>query len=477
MRDYRKFYIDGQWVDPAQPAELQVINPATDEPAGVISLGGTADVDAAVAGAKRAFESWSMTSREERVALLEKVLAVYQTRMDDMASAITEEMGAPLEALSKPLQAAVPLWHFGTALEVLRNYAFEEPLGTTTVVHEPIGVCALITPWNWPANQVACKVAPALAAGCTMILKPSEVAPFDAHVLAEVLDEAGVPAGVFNLVDGDGPGVGAPLTAHPDVDMISFTGSTRAGQIISKTAADTIKKLALELGGKSANIILDDADFETAITEAVQTMMRNSGQSCNAPSRLLVPATRLGAVEEIAGRVGESIKVGDPLDPTTVMGPLASKAHFDKVQGMIEAGIGEGAKLICGGPGRPEGLDRGCYTKPTIFSEVNNQMMIAREEIFGPVLCVIPYGDEEEAIRIANDTPYGLTNYVQSDDGERRNRLARRLRSGMVEMNGQSRGAGSPFGGMKASGNGREGGVWGLEDFLEVKAVSGWADG
>ncbi len=473
MRDYRKFYIDGRWVDPDQPAELEVINPATDAPSGVISLGSTADVDAAVAAARRAFDSWSMTSREERVALLENIIGIYQTRVDDMARAITEEMGAPLEALSKPLQAAVPLWHFGAALEVLKNYEFEEALGTTTVVHEPIGVCALITPWNWPANQIACKVAPALAAGCTMVLKPSEVAPFDAHILAEVLDEAGVPAGVFNLVDGDGPGVGAPLTAHPDIDLISFTGSTRAGQIISKTAADTIKKLALELGGKSANIILDDADFETAITEAVQTMMRNSGQSCNAPSRLLVPATRLGAVEEIAGRVGESIKVGDPLDPTTVMGPLASKAHFDKVQGMIEAGIGEGAKLICGGPGRPEGLDRGCYTKPTIFSEVNNQMMIAREEIFGPVLCVIPYGDEEEAIRIANDTPYGLSGYVTAGDLERARQVARRLRTGNVHLNGAMPDPNAPFGGYKQSGIGREWGKHGFEEFLEVKAVMG----
>ena len=473
MRDYRKFYIDGQWVAPAQPAELQVINPATDEPAGVISLGSAADVDAAVAAARRAFQGWSASSREERIAVLEKIIAIYQNRMDDMARAITEEMGAPLDAVARPLQAALPLWHFSTALDVLKNFAFEESLGTTTVVREPIGVCALITPWNWPANQVACKVAPALAAGCTMVLKPSEVAPFDAHVLAEILDEAGVPPGVFNLVDGDGPGVGAPLTAHPEVDFVSFTGSTRAGQLISKAAADTIKKLALELGGKSANIILDDADFEAAISEGVQTMMRNSGQSCNAPSRMLVPAARLGEVEEIARRTADAIVVGDPLDPATTMGPLASRAHFDKVQGMIETGLAEGAKLVCGGPGRPPGLDRGCYTRPTVFSQVDNQMTIAREEIFGPVLCIIPYGDEEEAVRIANDSPYGLSGYVTGGDLERVRKVARRLRTGNVHRNGAMPDPLAPFGGYKQSGVGREWGQHGFEEFLEVKAVMG----
>lgn len=473
MRDYRKFYIDGQWVNPAKASELEVINPATDEVAGVISMGSAADVDSAVAAAKRAFEEWSMTSREERIALLEKIIAVYQTRMDDIANAITEEMGAPLESVSRPMQAALPLWHFSTVLEVLKNYEFEESMDSTTIVHEPVGVCALITPWNWPANQVACKIAPALAAGCTMVLKPSEVAPLDAHILAEVLHEAGVPAGVFNLVDGDGPGVGAPLTAHPDVDLVSFTGSTRAGQLISKAAADTIKTVALELGGKSANIILDDADFETAITDAVQTMMRNSGQSCNAPSRLLVPASRLEEVEAIASRVAASIKVGDPQDPTTVMGPVANRNHFKKVQGLIETGIGEGAKLVCGGPGLPEGLDRGCYTKPTVFSEVNNQMTIAREEIFGPVLCVIPYGDEEEAVRIANDTPYGLSGYVSGGDIKRVRNVARRLRTGNVHLNGAGPDPKAPFGGYKQSGIGREWGRHGFEEFLEVKAVMG----
>ena len=473
MRDYRKFYIDGQWVDPVTPAEREVINPATEEPAGFISMGSAADVDAAVGAARRAFDSWSRTTREERIALLEKIVGIYQTRMEDMATAITEEMGAPLEAVSKPMQAALPMWHFGTVLEVLKDYPFEETQGSTTIVHEPAGVCALITPWNWPANQVACKVAPALAAGCTMVLKPSEVAPFDAHVLAEVLDEAGVPPGVFNLVDGDGAGVGAPLTAHPEVDLVSFTGSTRAGKQISVAAADTIKRVALELGGKSANIILEDADFEAAISGAVQTMMLNTGQSCNAPSRLLVPADRLKEAETIARRVAESIKVGDPLDSSTQMGPLANGAHFAKVQGMIETGIGEGAKLVCGGPGRPEGLKQGYYTQPTIFSEVNNQMTIAREEIFGPVLCILPYNDEEEAIQIANDTPYGLSGYVTAGDIARARQVARRLRTGNVHVNGAGPDPAAPFGGYKQSGVGREWGRHGFEEFLEVKAVLG----
>ncbi len=473
MRDYRKFYIDGQWVDPAVPAELNVMNPATEEPAGVISLGSAADVDRAVAAAKRAFESFSQTTREERIALLERIIGVYQTRLDDMANAITEEMGAPLETVSRPLQTALPIWHFSTTLEVLKNYRFEESMGSTSIVHEPVGVCALITPWNWPANQVACKVAPALAAGCTMVLKPSEVAPFDAHILAEILDEAGVPPGVFNLIDGDGPGVGAPLTSHPDVDMVSFTGSTRAGQMITKAAADTIKKLSLELGGKSANIILDDADLEAAVTEGVLTMMRNTGQSCNAPSRMLVPAARLGEVEAIARKAADSIQVGDPQAPTTTMGPLASKPHFQKVQGMIEDGIREGAKLVCGGPGLPEGLERGCYTKPTIFSEVDNGMTIAQEEIFGPVLCIIPYKDEEDAIRIANDTPYGLSGYVSGSNLERARKVARRLRTGNVHLNGAMPDPNAPFGGYKQSGLGREWGKHGFVEFLEVKAVMG----
>jgi aldehyde dehydrogenase (NAD+) len=473
MRDYRKFYINGQWVDPVEPKEQPVMNPATDEPAGVISLGSAADVDAAVAAAKAAFESWSITTPEERLELLQKIVAAYEKRKNDVAEAISDEMGAPLEMIAKPLQSALPVWHFGTVIEVLKNYKFEEAMGSTTIRHEPVGVCALITPWNWPANQIACKVAPALAAGCTMVLKPSEVAPFDAYILAEVLDEAGVPAGVFNLVNGDGPGVGSPLTSHPDVDMVSFTGSTRAGQMITKASAETIKKLSLELGGKSANIILEDADFEAAVSEGVQTMMRNSGQSCNAPSRMLVPAARLGEVEDIARRAAESIVVGDPRDPGTMMGPVASKAHWEKVQGMIEAGIKEGAKLVCGGPGRPEGLSKGCYVKPTVFSEVNNEMFIAREEIFGPVLVIIPYADEEDAVRIANDTPYGLSGYVSGGDLERARKVARRLRTGNVHLNGAMPDPKAPFGGYKQSGVGREWGEHGFQEFLEVKAVMG----
>ncbi|GGO88861.1 aldehyde dehydrogenase [Marinobacterium nitratireducens] len=472
MRDYRKFYIDGQWVDPVKAADFDVINPATEEVAGVISLGASEDVELAVAAARRAFDSWSQTTREERIAVLEKIIAVYQTRMGEMALAITEEMGAPLESVSKPLQSAAPLMHFMTTLEVLKNYEFETQQGTTTIVHEAAGVCALITPWNWPANQVACKVAPALAAGCTMVLKPSEVAPFDAYIMAEVLHEAGVPAGVFNLVNGDGPGVGAPLTSHPDIDIVSFTGSTRAGQMISKAAADTVKRLALELGGKSANIILDDADFESAITNAVETMMRNSGQSCNAPSRLLVPADRLEEVEAIAAKAAAAIVVGDPMDAATTMGPLASAPHFAKVQGMIKDGIEEGAKLVCGGPGLPEGIERGYFTKPTILT-CDNQATIAREEVFGPVLCVIPYKDEADAISIANDTPFGLSGYVTSGDIERARRVARRMRTGNVHLNGAGPDPAAPFGGYKQSGIGREWGLHGFEEFLEVKAVLG----
>ncbi|MEY8248257.1 MAG: aldehyde dehydrogenase family protein [Bermanella sp.] len=473
MRSYLKFYIDGQWVDPVKPATLDVMNPATDECAGVISAGSVDDVNLAVAAAKRAFESWSLTTREERMALLEKIIEVYRTRAEDIALAISEEMGAPFEAVAKPMQSLLPELHFVAALDALKNFSFEKAQGTTTIVQEPIGVCAMITPWNWPANQLACKIAPALAMGCTMVLKPSEMAPFDAQILTEVLHEAGVPAGVFNLVNGDGMSVGAPLTAHEDVDMISFTGSTRAGQMISKTAADTIKKLALELGGKSANIILDDADFETAITVSVQTMMLNTGQSCNAPSRLLVPASKLAEVEEIALRTVATIKVGDPMDATTTMGPLASKPHFLKVQGMIAAGIDEGAKVICGGVGLPDGLERGCFTKPTIFSDVNNQMSIAREEIFGPVLCILPYTSDEEAISIANDTPYGLSGYVTSGDIERAKKVARKIRAGNIHINGAPFDVNAPFGGYKQSGIGREWGSHGFTEFVEIKAILG----
>jgi 3-succinoylsemialdehyde-pyridine dehydrogenase len=477
MRNYKKFYINGQWVTPQNLPTMDVINPATEEVAGTITLGSSASVDQAVSAAKQAFDEWSQSTKEHRLALLRRIATAYESRIDDMAAAISEEMGAPLETLAKPMQATLGLWHFQTMVNVLENYSFEQTLGTTTTLREPAGVCALITPWNWPINQIACKVAPALAAGCTMVLKPSEVAPFSAHVLAEILDEAGVPKGVFNLVDGDGAGVGSALSAHPDIDMISFTGSTRAGKLISKSAADTIKRVALELGGKSANIILEDADFEQAITHGVQSMMHNTGQTCSAPSRMLVPESRLKDVETIAAAAAQQIVVGDPAQASTMVGPVVSQVQFDKIQGLIEKGIEEGAKVIAGGPGRPEGLSKGYYVRPTIFSAVNNDMTIAREEIFGPVLCVIPYQNEEEAIRIANDTCYGLSGYVTSSDLDHSRRVAKKLRTGNVHLNGASIDMVAPFGGYKQSGIGREWGQHGLDEFLEVKAMMGYSPG
>jgi acyl-CoA reductase-like NAD-dependent aldehyde dehydrogenase len=471
MRDYRKFYIDGEWVDPASERTLDVINPATEAVAGVISLGSKADVDRAVAAAKRAFDSYSRTTREQRMALLQKVIEVYQRRLGDVAEAISEEMGAPLETLAKTMQAPAGLGHFQVALAVLKDFEFEKRQGTTTIVREPVGVCGLITPWNWPANQIACKVAPALAAGCTMVLKPSEIAPFDAHILAEILHEAGVPKGVFNLVDGDGPTVGAAIASHPDVDMVSFTGSTRAGILVDKAAADTVKKVALELGGKSPNVLLEGANLEQAVAHGVMVMMNNTGQSCNAPSRMLVPRIHLPAVEAIAAAVAAQVVTGDPKEAGTTMGPQASEAQWRKVQGLIQKGTEEGAKLVAGGPGRPEGIERGFYTRPTVFSEVRNDMIIAREEIFGPVLCIIPYDTEEEAIRIANDTPYGLSAYVFGPTPEAARRVGARIRAGNLHINGASLDVFAPFGGYKQSGVGREWGAFGLEEFLEVKAV------
>ncbi len=475
MRDYRKFYIDGQWVDPAQTQSLDVVNPATEAVAGVISLGSKTDVDRAVAAAQRAFESYSRTSREERMALLERVIEVYKRRLGDMAQAISEEMGAPLAKIATPLQAPAGLGHFMVALGVLKDFEFEKMQGTTQIVREPVGVCGLITPWNWPANQIACKVAPALACGCTMVLKPSEIAPLSGHVMAEILHEAGVPAGVFNLVDGDGPTVGAALSSHPGIDMVSFTGSTRAGILVDKAAADTVKKVSLELGGKSPNIILEGAPLEQAVGHGVLVMMNNTGQSCNAPSRMLVPRRHLAEVEAIAAAVAATVVVGDPSDARTAMGPQSSELQWRKVQGLIEKGIEEGAKPVCGGPGRPEGLARGWYTRPTIFSNVTNEMTIAREEIFGPVLCILPYDTEEEAIRIANDTPYGLSAYVFADTLERAAEVGSRIRAGNVHLNGASLDVCGSFGGYKQSGLGREWGAFGFEEFLEVKSVFGAA--
>src|SRR5882757_2120726 len=470
--EYRKFYIDGQWVDPAAPNDFNVINPATEEPAGVISMGSAADVDRAVAAARRAFDTFSQTTREERRALLQNVLTVYKKRYADVANAIRDEMGAPTK-LANGSQAGIGVGHISAMVDVLETFEFEERRGSTRLVLEPVGVCALITPWNWPMNQVAAKVVPALAAGCTMVLKPSEFAPFSAIVWAEVLHEAGVPKGVFNLINGTGIEVGAALASHPEVDMVSFTGSTRAGTEVAKLAAPTVKRVHQELGGKSPNILLDDADFERAVKAGVLHVFENSGQSCNAPTRMLVPANRLAEVEALARQVAEKVTVGDPTAQETEIGPVVSRLQFERVEGYISKGIAEGAKLVAGGEGRPQGLSKGYYVRPTIFSNVNNDMVIAREEIFGPVLSILPYRDEEEAIRIANDTPYGLAAYIWSNDLARARRVGRRIRAGRVTINGAAGDMNTPFGGFKKSGNGREWGEYGLRDFLEVKAVLG----
>jgi aldehyde dehydrogenase (NAD+) len=470
--EYRKFYIDGQWVDPAQAKDFTVINPATEAPAGVISLGDAADVDRAVAAARHAFDSYSQTTREARRALLEKILTLYKRRYADVAQAIREEMGAPAK-LANGAQAGIGVGHLEAMIDVLQSFAFEERHGAARLVLEPVGVCALITPWNWPINQVAAKVVPALAAGCTMILKPSEFAPFSAMIWAEILHEAGVPKGVFNLINGTGPEVGAALASHPDVDMVSFTGSTRAGTEVAKLAAPTVKRVHQELGGKSPNVLLEDADFARAVAASVQHVFENSGQSCNAPTRMLVPASRLAEVEALARQAAEKVTVGDPKSEATEVGPVVSRAQFERVEDYISKGIAAGAKVIVGGEGRPQGLSKGYFVRPTIFSNVNNNMLIAREEIFGPVLAILPYRDEEEAIRIANDTPYGLQAYVWSKDLARANRVGRRIRAGRVTINGNEGDMKTPFGGFKKSGNGREWGEHGLRDFLEVKALIG----
>jgi aldehyde dehydrogenase (NAD+) len=467
-----KFYIDGQWVDPLEGTTFEVINPATEAAAGVISMGGPKDVDRAVAAARRAFDSYSRTTPAQRLALLERVLAAYHAHYDEIAAAISTEMGAPI-TLAKGSQTRIGVGHISAMIDVLKTFKFEEAHGGTRLVQEPVGVCALITPWNWPMNQVAAKVVPALAAGCTMVLKPSEYSPFSAILWAKVMDEAGVPAGVFNLINGDGPHVGAPLASHPDIDMVSFTGSTRAGTEVAKAAAASVKRVHQELGGKSPNLLLDDADFETAVERSVLHVFQNSGQSCNAPTRMLVPAARLAEVEAIAARVAAHVVVGDPGSPGTQVGPVVSKLQFERVEGYIAKGIAEGARVVTGGVGRPDGIAKGYYVKPTIFSGVNNQMTIAREEIFGPVLCILPYETEEQAIQIANDTPYGLAAYVWSKDNVRARRVGSRIRAGQVALNGASGDMKTPFGGFKMSGNGREYGEHGLRDFLEVKAVIG----
>jgi aldehyde dehydrogenase (NAD+) len=473
MREMLQFYIDGQWVDPVVANPCDIINPATEEVCGRISLGSSADVDNAVAAANRAADSYAATTREQRIDLLQAILDEFAKRHDEIATAIMEEMGAPWE-LAKHAQAASGPQHIAAAIKALKDYEFEEHLGTTLVAKEPIGPCALITPWNWPMNQVAVKVAPALAAGCTMVLKPSEIAPFDAMIFAEILHAAGVPAGVFNLVNGDGPTVGAALSSHPDIAMVSFTGSTRAGVSVAQNAAPGVKRVAQELGGKSANVILDDADIDRAVANGARDCFENTGQSCDAPTRMLVPQHMLAQATAIAAATAEATVAGDPQDKNTDIGPVVSDVQWHKIQDLIQKGIDEGAELVAGGVGRPDNLDRGYYVKPTVFSAVNNQMTIAREEIFGPVLAIIPYEDEDEAVRIANDTPYGLSGYVSSGDLQRARSIASRLRTGMVHINGAPANAMAPFGGYKHSGNGREWGPHGMDEFLEVKSVYGY---
>jgi aldehyde dehydrogenase (NAD+) len=472
MRDYLKFYIDGRWVDPVTPRTLDVINPATEEVCGRISNGSAADVDKAVAAAKAAFETFSRTSREERIDLLERIQAEYQKRFGDIAQAITEEMGAPA-SLSQRAQAPIGLGHIATGIAVLKAFKFEEDRGTTRLVREPIGVCGMITPWNWPINQIACKVVPALATGCTMVLKPSEEAPFSAYIWTEILHAAGVPAGVFNMVNGTGVDVGAAIASHPGIDMVSFTGSTRAGVEVAKAAAPTVKRVAQELGGKSPNIILEDADLPSAITGGVKHVMNNSGQSCNAPTRMLVPAKKMDEVIVIAKAAAESTTVGDP-NGNAQMGPVVNKTQWEKIQRLIKAGIDEGATLVTGGVGRPEGLDKGYYVKPTVFANVTNDMTIAKEEIFGPVVSILGYDSVDQAVQVGNDTEYGLAAYISGTDMNQIRAVASRLRAGQVSINGSGGDMMAPFGGYKMSGNGREWGDFGFHEYLEVKAVLGF---
>jgi aldehyde dehydrogenase (NAD+) len=474
MSNALRFYIDGAWVNPVEGRRHAVINPATEMPCGEISLGSAADVDRAVAAARKAFPAFAATSRVDRLTLLGRIVAAYEKRQEEMAQTISREMGAPI-ALCRQLQAPIGLWHFTTAIDVLKSYAFEEAVGQALVVREPIGVCGLITPWNWPMNQVVAKVAPAIATGCTVVLKPSEVSPLSAMLFAEILHDAGVPPGVFNLVNGDGPTVGAAIAGHPDIDMVSFTGSTRAGIQVAKAAADTVKRVALELGGKSPNILLDDATFAEAVEKGVNSCFANSGQSCNAPTRMLVPAARAEEAIGIARAAAEAVVVGDPSDEGTGLGPVANALQFGKIQKLIEQGVSEGARLVVGGAGRPAHFNKGFYVRPTVFADVTNDMTIAREEIFGPVLSILSYRDIDDAIRIANDTVYGLSSYVTAADPATAVSIGRRIRAGMVHINGAFVDVAAPFGGYKQSGNGREWGKFGLEDFLEVKTMFGYA--
>jgi aldehyde dehydrogenase (NAD+) len=475
IEEKRDFYIDGQWVKPYQINDLEVIDPSTEEVCAIISLGSNKDTDDAVKAAKNSFESWWGTSTEKKIELLNNLLEIYMRRSSEMAEAISKEMGAPKDwSINQQSQSGED--HIKTFINNYKKFKFENYLNEDEgnyIAYEPIGVCALITPWNWPINQIALKVLPALAAGCTMILKPSEIAPLSGMLFAEMIHEAGFPKGVFNLINGDGPGVGTSLSSHPNVDMVSFTGSTRAGKLITKNAADTIKRVSLELGGKGANIVFADAD-EKAVKRGVRRVFNNSGQSCNAPTRLLVEKSIYERAVKEAIEVAENTEVDVANKEGKHIGPVVSKMQYDKIQNLINKGIEEGAKLVAGGPDRPSHLNKGYFVRPTVFAGVNNEMTIAKEEIFGPVVSIIPFSNEEEAIKISNDTAYGLTNYIQTTDTKKAQRIARQLRSGMVEINGVSFADGSPFGGYKQSGNGREGGKWGIEEFLEVKSISGW---
>ncbi|AZG45062.1 aldehyde dehydrogenase family protein [Gordonia insulae] len=472
MREITKFYIDGQWVEPTELNLVDVINPATEKAAGHVALGTAADVDAAVDAARKAFTTWSQTSVEDRVNILNAVVAEYQKRMPDLAAAVTEEMGAP-SGLSNNVQVPIGLAHLMTAAAQLPTFTFSEDRGTSRIVKEPIGVCGFITPWNWPLNQVMVKVAPALATGCTMVLKPSEIAPFSAAIVAEIFDAAGVPAGVFNLVNGDGPGVGAAISSHPGIDMVSFTGSTRAGIEVAKNAAPTVKRVSQELGGKSPNVILDDEDFAANVAGGVAAVMMNSGQSCNAPTRMLVPAARLAEAAEAAKSVQDTLTVGDPSGDVR-LGPVVSEAQFDKIQGLIERAVGDGANVVFGGAGRPDDLPTGYYVKPTVFSDVTNDMEIARTEVFGPVLVMIGYDSVDSAVEIANDTEYGLAGYVSGKDVDEVRKVGSRIRAGSISLNGAQLDPVAPFGGYKQSGNGREWGDYAFDEFLEVKSLLGY---
>ena len=467
-------YIGGAWVEPAAPVAFELVSPATGETLVMLGLCGAADVDRAVDSARRAFPAFAATTVAERVVLLRRILAEYAAREEQFAAAMTREMGTPIR-FSREAQAPSGTAHLRTMIEVLERFAFARPLGNTMIVREPIGVCGLITPWNWPVNQIVCKVAPALAAGCTMVLKPSELAPLSAILWAETMHAAGVPDGVFNMVPGDGPTVGEAIAAHPDIDMVSFTGSNRAGARVAALAAPTVKRVAQELGGKSANILLADVDLTAAVERGVAGCYTNNGQSCDAPTRMFVPAHLHDRAAELAGAAARAYVVGDPMDPATTLGPVVSRLQFDRIQALIEAGITEGARLVTGGTGRPEGLHRGCYVRPTVFANVTNAMTIARQEIFGPVLAILPYDSVDAAVAQANDTPYGLAAFVQSSDLEAARRVAGRLRAGNVTINDAGWDLNAPFGGYRQSGNGREYGAWGLEEFLETKAVIGWS--